>query len=425
MRVQPKGPLVGRIRAPGDKSISHRALMFNGMASGTANATGLLESEDLQSTRRCLEALGVSIEGDRITGAAGTLQSPKRTLDCGNSGTTVRLLMGILAGQNISATLTGDASLQRRPMGRVSSPLQKLGARFSGSSDRLPVTIHGGGIENQRWESPVASAQVKTAMMLAAIQGEGTLVYVEPHLSRDHTERMMRAMGIEIEEIHHPDGRHEVRVSGGQQLVARDVDVPGDISSAAFFMVAASIVEGSDLVIEHVGLNPSRCGVLDVLRRMGADIEQLDAREVSGEPVADLRIRSSGLMGTEIGGSEIPRLVDELPILAVAAAHAAGPTVVRDASELRVKESDRILGSAAIVEGMGINVETTEDGFVVHGQGTRQMKAFEVDATGDHRIAMSAVVAGLSAKGETVIHGACAIASSFPQFMSLLEKVRG
>jgi 3-phosphoshikimate 1-carboxyvinyltransferase len=333
--------------------------------------------------------------------------------------------MGILAGQNLSATLTGDASLQGRPMGRVSTPLQMLGARFLGNADRLPVTIHGGGIVNQRWVSPVASAQVKTAMMLAAIQGEGTLVYVEPHLSRDHTERMMRAMGIEIEETHYPDGRHEVRVSGGQQLIARDVDVPGDISSAAFFMVAASIVEGSNLVIEHVGLNPSRCGVLDVLRRMGADIEQLDAREVSGEPVADLRVRSSGLRGTEIGGSEIPRLVDELPILAVAAAHAAGPTVVRDAAELRVKESDRILGSASIVEGMGINVETTEDGFVIHGQGNRQMRAFEVDATGDHRIAMSAVVAGLSGNGETVIHGADAIASSFPQFMSFLENVRG
>jgi 3-phosphoshikimate 1-carboxyvinyltransferase len=262
-------------------------------------------------------------------------------------------------------------------------------------------------------------------MMLAAIQGEGTLVYEEPHLSRDHTERMMRSMGIDIHEIHHPDGRHEVRVEGGQDLEARDVDVPGDISSAAFFMVAASVIEGSEVVIEHVGLNPSRSGVLDVLKRMGADIEQLDSRDVSGEPVADLRIRASELSGTEIGGAEIPRLVDELPILAVAAAHAAGPTVVRDAGELRVKESDRINGIASIVAGMGIEIETHAAGFVVNGLGPRQMQAFEVDATGDHRIAMSGVVAGLSGKGETIIHGAESIGSSFPQFMWNLEKLRG
>jgi 3-phosphoshikimate 1-carboxyvinyltransferase len=333
--------------------------------------------------------------------------------------------MGILAGQDLTATLTGDASLQRRPMARVTRPLQQLGAQFSGNVDRLPVTIHGGGIKNLAWVSGIASAQVKTAMMLAAIQGEGTLIYEEPHLSRDHTERMMRSMGIEFHETHHPDGRHEVRIAGGQSLEARDVEVPGDISSAAFFMVAASIIEGSELVIEHVGLNPSRSGILDVLKRMGADIEQLDVREVSGEPVADLRIRASGLKGTEIGGAEIPRLVDELPILAVAAAHALGPTVVVDAGELRVKESDRIRGIASIVAGMGIDIETHETGFVVNGLGSRQMQAFEVDATGDHRIAMSGVVAGLSGKGETVIHGADSIGSSFPQFMSILENLGG
>ena len=235
----------------------------------------------------------------------------------------------------------------------------------------------------------------------------------------------MRAMGIELSEKHYPDGRHEVTIAGGQQLEARDVDVPGDISSAAFFMVAATVVEGSDIIIEHVGLNPSRCGIIDVLKRMGASIEQLDLRDVSGEPVADLRVRASGLVGTEIGGAEIPRLVDELPILAVAAAHAAGDTVVRNAAELRVKESDRISNSAAIVRGMGVGVETAADGFTVVGEGMRAMESFEVDATGDHRIAMSAVVAALSGKGETVIHGAESIASSFPQFMPLLEDICG
>ena len=395
------------------------------MAWGTSKGSGLLESEDLQATRRCLQALGVTVDQDRIIGNRGRLYSPNRELDCGNSGTTARLLMGALAGQELTATLTGDNSLQRRPMSRVTSPLRSLGARFSGGIECLPVTIHGGHITNQRWVSSVASAQVKTAMMLAAIQGEGMLIYEEPHPSRDHTERMMRAMGIQVEETHHPDGRHEVRVSGGQRLEATDVNVPGDISSAAFFMVAATIVEGSDLIIEHVGLNPSRCGVLDVLLRMGANIEQLDLREISGEPVADLRIQASGLVGTKIGGAEIPRLVDELPVLAVAAAHADGVTEVGDAAELKVKESDRIQGSVRIVEGMGVHVETKADGFVVHGRGTTEMKGFSIDATGDHRIAMAAVVAGLSTKGETVIRGAESISSSFPHFMTLLEDISG
>jgi 3-phosphoshikimate 1-carboxyvinyltransferase len=279
-------------------------------------------------------------------------------------------------------------------------------------------------LENASIASSVASAQVKTALMLAAVQGEGTLDFEEPSLSRDHTERMMRAMGVDFEDRIEKDGRHQIRLVGPQQLRATDVDVPGDISSAAFFLVAASICPGSDLTLEHVGVNPSRTGVLDVLEMMGADLELLHHRVVSGEPVADIRVRASQLEAASLSGPLIPRLVDEVPVLGVAMAHAHGSSSVRNAAELRVKESDRVEGTVAIVTGLGAKAVATPDGFDIVGVGSGGTQGISIDATGDHRIAMSALIAGLAAEGETHVFGGEAIASSFPGFLKLLEGLR-
>ena len=420
------GHLRGEVAVPGDKSISHRSLLFNGLSHGTATVRGLLDAEDVHSTASCLRALGVQISGDTIHGREGAFIQPNMHLDCGNSGTTMRLMMGLLAGQSLSATLTGDHSLQRRPMRRVAEPLQMMGARFDGSATTAPITIHGGTLRNIQYTSPVASAQVKTALMLAAVQSVGTLEFEEPSMSRDHTERMFRAMGVQFSEHIDSDGVHRLQLTGPQRLQAQSFTVPGDISSAAFFIVAASILPGSDLLIRNVGMNPTRTGVVAALRRMGASIEELSRREVSGEPVADLRIRAAALVGTVIERDEIPRLVDELPILAVAAAHAAGVTVVRDASELRVKESDRIESTANIVRSMGGTIDVYHDGFRVHGCGRNdQYNGFTLSASGDHRVAMAGYVAALSVQGSSVIEGAQSIRTSFPTFQTTMEALRG
>jgi 3-phosphoshikimate 1-carboxyvinyltransferase len=424
LKINGGGGLRGSIRIPGDKSISHRALILNALAEGEARVTGLLDSEDVQATAACLSQLGVEINSGRVTGSAGGLDAPAMALDCGNSGTTMRLLMGLIAGQDLTATLTGDASLQSRPMGRVAAPLGRLGAQFFGAVDTAPLTIRGGRLHNTYIASAVASAQVKTALMLAAVQGEGTLDFEEPSLSRDHTERMMRAMGVDFEDRITEDGRHHIRLVGPQRLQATDVDVPGDISSAAFFLVAASICPGSDLTLEHVGVNPSRTGILDALEMMGADIELCHLRVVSGEPVADIRVRGSQLKAATLDGPLIPRLVDELPVLGVAMAHAHGPSSVRNAAELRVKESDRVAGTVDIVSSLGAPALATPDGFDIVGMGGGVTQGISIDATGDHRIAMSALVAGLAAKGETRVFGGDSIASSFPGFLTLLEALR-
>ena len=400
IKISGGGALQGSIRIPGDKSISHRALILNALADGKARVTGLLDSEDVRSTAACLSLLGVEINSGRITGRAGGLNVPAMALDC------------------------GDASLRARPMGRVAAPLAQLGAQFLGSAETAPLTIRGGNLENASIASSVASAQVKTALMLAAVQGEGTLDFEEPSLSRDHTERMMRAMGVDFEDRIEKDGRHQIRLVGPQQLRATDVDVPGDISSAAFFLVAASICPGSDLTLEHVGVNPSRTGVLDVLEMMGADLELLHHRVVSGEPVADIRVRASQLEAASLSGPLIPRLVDEVPVLGVAMAHAHGSSSVRNAAELRVKESDRVEGTVAIVTGLGAKAVATPDGFDIVGVGSGGTQGISIDATGDHRIAMSALIAGLAAEGETHVFGGEAIASSFPGFLKLLEGLR-
>ena len=422
MNLLASGPLCGTVAIPGDKSLSHRALMLNGFASGRARIRGLLASEDVAATARCMTALGVGItkedDGVIVEGRGGALLEPPDVLDCGNSGTTIRLLTGLLSGQDLLAVLTGDPSLRRRPMARISRPLREMGARIDGREEggRAPLTIRGGALVNRTFRPEHASAQVKTALLLVGLQGAGTQTIIEPGQSRDHTERMLAAMGVVL--------RREglaVSLDGGQRLSACDVDVPGDISSAAFFLVAASILPGSELRLTGVGLNPTRSGILDVLWRMGADITIEEAREVCGEPVGDLIVRSAALCGTIIGGAEIPRLIDELPILAVAAAAASGQTTVSDAAELRVKESDRIATTVAMLASFGAAIFPKPDGFVIDGGVALQPGT--VHPRGDHRIAMAGAVAGLLVGCELADPGCMAV--SFPGFLSTLSALQG
>lgn len=412
-------PLRGRVRVPGDKSISHRALIFNGLARGEARVQGLLDALDVRSTAACMRLLGARIDGDRVVGVGGRVQEPAEVLDCGNSGTSMRLLTGLLAGQPVHAVLTGDIHLRRRPMDRVAQPLRQMGARIDGrEGGRLaPLAVRGGGLRGLSWRSPVASAQVKTALVLAALGGEGELRFEEPSPSRDHTERMLAAMGVQLRQ----EGG-ALLVAGGQIPEAVDVVVPGDISSAAFFLVAAAITPGSELLLENVGVNPTRDGVLEVLEAMGASIERRNLRVAGGEPVADLLIRHSALRGVEIGGALIPRLIDELPVLAVAAAYAQGVTTIRDAQELRVKESDRAAATVAGLRALGGRAEERPDGLVVEGA---PLRPGAVDARGDHRIAMAFAVAACGLpQGEVHIADTDNIATSFPEFPRLLEHCR-
>jgi 3-phosphoshikimate 1-carboxyvinyltransferase len=433
-RVVGAGPLRGRLRVPGDKSISHRALILNALATGQARVTGLLDAADVRSTAACLRALGVSIEVERdsdgdndsdsgsdtvvVTGCGGQLTEPGEVLDCGNAGTTMRLLAGVLAGQAFHSVLTGDASLRTRPMGRIVGPLRALGASLDGRQGGAlaPLAIRGGRpLSGARITVPVASAQVKSAILLAGLSAAGP-VEVQIGLCRDHTERMLQGMGVPVEVT--ADG---VRLVGPAVPRAADVAVPGDISSAAFWLVAASITPGSDLLLEGVGLNPTRTGVLDVLHRMGANIQVLDAHTVAGEPVGSLRVLAAPLRGVRIEGDEIARLIDEVPVLAVAAAVAEGPTVVADAAELRVKESDRVATTVAFLRAMGADATPRPDGLVVAGSAL--LHGATVQAGGDHRIAMAAAVAATIAKGPTDIVGAGAADISYPTFFADLERL--
>ncbi|MHB9105886.1 MAG: 3-phosphoshikimate 1-carboxyvinyltransferase [Armatimonadota bacterium] len=420
--VSPGQQFRGTIAVPGDKSISHRALLFGALAEGETTIRGFLDSEDTEATRGCLRAMGVEIERDGIVRVHGVglhgLRAPADTLWVGNSGTTTRLLLGILAGQPFAATLTGDPSLNRRPMDRVAVPLRMMGAVVAGEGDRctLPLTIRGGSLQAIAFHSPVASAQVKSAVLLAGLYVDGVTSVTEPQKSRDHTERMLRGFGVEVEE----DGL-TVRVRGGQRLTGQDISVPGDISSAAFFLVTGAIVPGAEVTVTGVGINPTRGGVLDVLRAMGAWLEVTNEREEGGEPVADLTVKYGPLTGTTISGGLIPRLIDELPVLAVAAAFAEGTTVIADARELRVKESDRIVTVSRFLRDMGAQVEEREDGIVI--EGGRPLHGTAVDSNGDHRIAMSAAIAALAAGADNRITGAESIATSFPTFTSLLRQL--
>lgn len=421
-RVLPGGRLTGRIRVPGDKSISHRSIMLGALADGKTRVTGFLEGADAISTMNVFRALGVRIDGPQdgcVTvhgvGVDG-LRGAGKPLDCGNAGTAMRLLMGLLAGQSFASTLVGDESLTRRPMRRVAEPLGRMGARIETDDGRPPVRIlpaaRLAGIE---YEMPMASAQVKSAVLLAGLYAEGETVITEPAPTRDHTERMLEGFGVKLVR----EGP-KVRLAGGQRLTATSIDVPADISSAAFFLVGASIAEGSDLLLEHVGMNPTRTGIVDILRLMGADIEALNAREVGGEPVADLRVTHAPLHGAIIPEALVPDMIDEFPVLFVAAAAASGVTTVSGAAELRVKESDRIAVMANGLRAMGARIDETPDGAVIHGGAT--LGGASVDAHDDHRIAMSFVVAGQIAIAPVTLRGCATVATSFPGFFGLANR---
>jgi 3-phosphoshikimate 1-carboxyvinyltransferase len=427
--------LRGRIRVPGDKSISHRALMLGALAAGETTIEGLLLGEDPRSTATCFRAMGAQIsdlntQQVRVRGIGlGELLEPVDVLNAGNSGTTLRLMLGILASHpGRFFTVTGDDSLRSRPMSRVVNPLRQMGAEIWGRKDGslAPLAVLGRSLHPIHYRSPIASAQVKSCLLLAGLMTEGKTTVTEPALSRDHSERMLRAFGAEVEVD--PE-TCSVTVTGSARLRGQAVVVPGDISSAAFWLVAAAIVPDSDLVVENVGVNPTRTGVLEALQMMGADITQENYREVAGEPVADLRVRHAGtddrpaLNACQIGGAVIPRLIDEIPILAVAAAFAKGTTIIRDAEELRVKESDRIAVMANQLNKMGAQITELPDGMEITGG--NPLKGTEVDSHTDHRIAMSLAIAALNAAGTTTIHGAEAAAISYPTFVETLEQICG
>ncbi len=420
---------------PGDKSISHRSLMFGALAVGRTTARGLLEGEDVMATAAALRAMGATIErqGDGtwiIDGVGvGALLQPETALEMGNSGTSTRLLMGLIASHPITATFTGDASLSKRPMGRVTDPLSQMGAQFTSSpGGRLPLTMRGASpavpIE---YRLPVASAQVKSAVLLAGLNTPGITRVIEPVPTRDHTERMLQGFGAQLTVEHDGDDRI-IEIHGQAELRPQDITVPGDPSSAAFFAVAALLVPGSDLVIEHVGLNPTRAALFTVLRQMGARIDELDRRDVGGEPVADLRVRHSALHGVEVDPALAPAMIDEFPVLFVAASLAKGRTVTRGLDELRVKESDRLAAMAAALGAAGAAVEEREDGLVITGTGGDPLAGTAGDPVTthlDHRIAMSMAVAGLASRDGVEVDDIAPIATSFPNFTGLLDRARG
>ena len=422
--------LKGHVRVPGDKSISHRALLFGAIAEGTTRIEGLLPAEDPLSTAACLRAMGVevsAIEAGQTVVVQGVgldgFQEPESVLDCGNSGTTMRLMLGLLAGRSgRHFVVTGDDSLRRRPMKRVGGPLSEMGATIHGRAggNLAPLAIEGRQLKGATIRTPVASAQVKSAILLAALTADGPTTVIEPVQSRDHSERMLRAFGANLS-VGGP-GQTEVTVVPGSSLKGQDVVVPGDISSAAFWLVAGAITPGADLTVENVGLNPSRTGILDVLEQMGARIEVLNARDVAGEPVGDLRVLHGPLRGFSIGADLIPRLVDEIPVLAVAACIAEGPSRVTGAEELRVKETDRLAVMARQLGAMGAQIEEFPDGMTI--QGGVSLHGAEVDSETDHRVAMSLAVAAQIASGVTTIARPEAAAVSYPGFWDDLERLQ-
>lgn len=413
-------PLQGSLTIPGDKSVSHRSVMFAALADGTSHIEGFLEGEDTRATARIFSQLGVRIEtpspSQRIVHGVGIdgLKAPDAPLDCGNAGTGMRLLAGLLAGQAFDCTLIGDESLSGRPMRRVTGPLSQMGARIDTQDDGTPpLHVHGGqtlrGID---FASPVASAQIKSAVLLAGLYAQGETSVVEPHPTRDYTERMLSAFGVDIE-----FSPGKARLRGGQRLRATDIVVPADFSSAAFYLVAASIIPGSQLRLKQVGLNPRRTGLLHALRLMGADITEENPAEQGGEPVADLVVRYAPLKGARIPEALVPDMIDEFPALFVAAAAAEGQTVVSGAAELRVKESDRLAAMATGLRALGMQVDETEDGATLHG-GVR-LGSGTIESHGDHRIAMAFAIAGQISDGEVRINDIANVATSFPDFDGL------
>ncbi|MCL5421726.1 MAG: 3-phosphoshikimate 1-carboxyvinyltransferase [Nitrospirae bacterium] len=416
--------LRGEFVPPSDKSISHRAVILSSLAKGRSSVKNFLRAEDTLSTVSAFRALGVEIKerGDELLihgkGIRG-LKEPGNVIDCRNSGTTMRLLSGVLAGSSFFSVLSGDDSLRRRPMQRVIAPLREMGAEIWGrDGDKYPpLAIRGGALKPVRYSLPVASAQVKSAILLAGLSAEGETEIVEPLQSRDHTERMLPAFGAEI-----AVKGLSVKVKGGAELKGRDTIVPGDFSSAAFFMVAALLMKGSELVIRNIGINPTRTGLMNVLKRMGADIAAEHLREISGEPVADIRCRGGNeLRAVSIGGDEIPLLIDEFPILCIAATRAEGVTSIAGAGELRVKESDRIKAIATELRKLGADLEEYPDGISIKGKAA--LRGCEVETYGDHRIAMSLSIAALMAEGTTIINNASCVDISFPGFFEELKRL--
>ncbi|MFM9935250.1 MAG: 3-phosphoshikimate 1-carboxyvinyltransferase [Novosphingobium sp.] len=437
-RFAAAGPLTGRIRVPGDKSISHRSIMLGALAVGRTRVTGLLEGEDVMSTAAAMRAMGATIErlesGEWVidgVGVGGLLQ-PRTALDMGNSGTSTRLLMGLVASHPITATFIGDASLSKRPMGRVIDPLSQMGADFTAApgangGGRLPLTLRGiAPAVPITYRLPVASAQVKSAVLLAGLNTPGITTVIEQVPTRDHSERMLKGFGAELTVEIAADGTRTIHLTGEAELKAQTIEVPGDPSSAAFFVVAALLLPGSDLVIENVGLNSTRAALFGVLRDMGGSIEELDRREVGGEPVADLRVRHSPLTGISVDPAVVPSMVDEFPVLFVAAALASGRTVTTGLEELRVKESDRIAVMRMALELAGARVTEMKDGLVIDGTGGEPLsgtpEGAEVATHLDHRIAMSMAVAGLASRAGVMVDDTRPIATSFPVFEALLAQ---
>ena len=420
--ISPGGSLKGSVELPGDKSISHRSLLFNALASGPSRITGLLVSEDVDATRRAVEALGARVVLDGhdliVHPPTGGLVEPADVIDCGNSGTTIRLLAGVLASQPFFSVLTGDASLRNRPMKRVTKPLARMGAKFDGrqGADRPPLAVRGRKLKMTHHDLPMASAQVKSALLLAGLNS-GVAVR-EPRQSRDHSERMLMRMGCTLRK----DSEDWLVLLPPDQLDPCDVHVPRDISAAAFFIVAANLVEGSEIFLENVGINPTRTGILDVLTTMGADVQVYPKKLDGAEPVADILARYSPLVGTTIKGDLTLRSLDELPVLAIAAAFAEGETHIRDAAELRVKESDRIGRVCDGLRAMGIYVDEREDGMTITGG--LPLGGATIDASGDHRIAMAFAIAALRVRKGLTIRGADSIASSYPLFFAHLEALQ-
>lgn len=419
--VQPGGQLKGKLRVPGDKSISHRSIMLGSLAEGITEVSGFLEGDDALATLASFRSMGVKIDGPkdgRVTvhgvGMHG-LKAAEKEIYLGNSGTSIRLLSGLLAGQAFESTLTGDSSLSKRPMRRVTDPLAQMGAEIDSQEGKPPLTIKAGNqLKAINYTLPMASAQVKSCLLLAGLYADGTTTVTEPAPTRDHTERMLSGMGYQVT----VDG-DTVSVEGGGKLLATTIDVPADISSATFFMVGAAISEGSDITLTHVGINPTRIGVINILRLMGADISLSNEKLTGGEPVADIRVRYAPLKGINIPEDQVPLAIDEFPALFVAAACAEGRTVLTGAEELRVKESDRIQAMADGLQILGVDAKATDDGIIIYGG---PIGSGEVESHGDHRIAMSFAMAGLQAGGTILINDCANVATSFPNFVKLANE---
>lgn len=412
------------VTVPGDKSISHRSVMLGSIAKGDTHVSGFLTGEDCLSTISCFKKLGVDIEldGTNVTvhgkGLHG-LSAPSEPLDVGNSGTTLRLMSGLLAAQPFITHITGDKSIQKRPMGRVATPLGLMGGKITSDGEKLtaPLTIEGAELKAVDYTLPVASAQVKSAIILAGLYADGVTRITEPEATRDHTEIMLNYLGANIKK----EG-NTIVVTPVEELTARDISVPGDISSAAYFIAAALICADSEVIVKNVGINPTRTGIITAFRAMGADIELLNERTVCGEAVADIKTKSCRLHGTVIKGDIIPKLIDEIPVISAAACYADGETVIADAQELKVKESDRIKTMASELRKMGADITETDDGMIIRGG--RPLKGTVCESYDDHRVAMSVAVAALGAEGETVINNSECVDISFPGFFSMLDNMR-